>query len=110
MTTLTSGVTPLVSKPARRRKRAPMGGHRRSLVPAAWRAGQMYVLWVHDAVTRIAWATSPAATSPSPSTPAMIGNPPASALVQPAGRRRSDVRSNTAPDPAVGLPPFQCAA
>src|SRR3954453_24269024 len=40
----------------------------------------------------------------------MIESPAASALVHPAGRRAFDVRSNTAPDPAVGLPPFQCAA
>src|SRR3954467_8101986 len=40
----------------------------------------------------------------------MIESPAASALVHPAGRRAFDVRSNPAPDPAVGLPPFQCAA
>src|SRR6478672_2511815 len=40
----------------------------------------------------------------------MIDSPAASALVHPAGRSAFDVRSNTAPEPAVGLPPLQCAA
>src|SRR5689334_13646831 len=40
----------------------------------------------------------------------MTGSPAASALVHPAARRALDVRSNTAPEPAVGLPPFHRAS
>src|SRR3954454_21586418 len=65
---------------------------------------------LHDAVTRVAWSTSPSGTSSYGSDRAMIDRTAASALVQPAGRRALDARSKTDPDPAVGLPPFQRAA
>ena len=39
-----------------------------------------------------------------------MGSPAASALVHPAGRSACERRSNTAPEPAVGRPPFHEAA
>src|SRR2546421_11386529 len=98
-------------KSARRRKRAPIGGRFGSdAEPAWWRAGQRKLLSVLDAVKRMAWSTWPDWTSSRRSSPGMIGSPAASADVQVAGRRALDRRLNTAPEPAVGRPPFQLAS
>lgn len=61
--TLASGLNLASEKPTLRRKRAPIGGHLQPPVEASWRAGHRYFAEVHDPVTRIAWSTSPAATS-----------------------------------------------
>src|SRR6267378_8476341 len=58
----------------------------------------------------MAWSTTPLATSSYRRTPGQIGRPAASALVHPDGRSACDLRSNTAPEPAVGRPPFHEAA
>jgi len=70
----------------------------------------MYASVVHESVNRIAWRMRPAATSSHRTSPGKIGNPAASAEVQPLGRRSLRSRSQIAPLPALGWPPFHRAA
>src|SRR5581483_2260364 len=110
-TTWVSGRKCEMSNDALSRNHAPIGGSVGSAAaPAWWRAGQTKRRSVRAAVMRMAWSTSPAATSSRRSSPGRIGRPAASAEVQPFGRRAPLRRSHTAPDPAVGWPPFQSAA
>src|SRR5947209_17431492 len=109
-TTWVSGRYPAMLKSARRRKRAPIGGRLGSLAdPDWWRAGQMKLLSLRWAVKRMAWSTWPDCTSSRRSRPGRIGRPAASADVHVAGRSALDRRLKTAPEPAVGRPPFQLA-
>jgi hypothetical protein len=105
------GCSPAVGWSARNRNQAPIGGRFGSLAaPAWWRAGQTNARSVRDAVIRIGWSMRPASTSSRRSRPGKMARPAASADVHPDGRSAFERRSNTAPDPAVGEPPFQSAA
>ena len=63
-TTWACGEKVAMSKPALRRKRAPMGGRLGLLALPAWcRAGQRNEVSVDWAVIRMAWVTEPDSTS-----------------------------------------------
>ncbi len=65
---------------------------------------------MHETVKRIACAIVPAFTSSHRTSPARIGSPAASAEVHVSGRSAFESRSQIAPLPASGSPPFQSAA
>src|SRR6266540_3437394 len=76
---------------------------------ASWRAGHRCAPRVSSAVNLIAWPMNPALTSSNRTNPGRMGRPAASPEVHPFGRRWFAPRSNTAPLPALGWPPFQYA-
>src|SRR5262245_5686221 len=100
-----------MSKLARSRKRAPIGGYCAPVRLEAWcRAGHTKACWVWGAVKRMAWRISPEATSSKRTSPGKIGRPAASVDVQPEGRNAFESRLKMAPDPAFQLAAWGDAA
>src|ERR1017187_8908332 len=94
----------LMSNPARRRKRAPIGGYCAPVrLEARWRAGQTKGRCGCGAGKRGGGGGSPAATSSYRTRPGNTGRPAASVEVHPEGRRALERRLKMAPDPAIQL-------
>src|SRR5215212_3284160 len=90
---------------ALRRKRVPIGGAFRSVeLPSVCLAGQTQVLRIVGAVNLSACPITPEAISSYRTRPGKIGNPAASAEVQPSGRNALELRFQTAPASPSQLP------